>query len=253
MPRPCLRHEAEQGLVQPMTPSSDGYRKEIADITAHTDSYGRDGAFQRYWLGFTEESRNINAQRTRALGELLGRIAESLRGWRILDVGCGDGRCLRALLELDARPEDVVGIDVSDARFDTGKARNPSVRLVKTDGVSFPFPSDHFDLVTQFMCFSNIPTAALRRHTATEMARVLKGGGHVFWWDLPRSTAPTDPGAPIEPADYFDWPLTRQAISRYPRPSETLRYFPGRRYLGKLLDRFGHPPTHTAALIGPKP
>jgi len=237
----------------PMTPSADNYAKEVSDAIAHTESYGRSPEFRRYWLGFTEESRNFRAQQTRVLGELLGRIAGTLEGWRILDVGCGDGRWLRALVELDARPEDVVGIDVSDARFDIGRAKNESVKLLKTDGVSFVFPGAHFDLVTQFVCFSNIPTQALRQHTAKEMARVLKRGGYVFWWDLPSSTAPTDSGAPIEPADYFDWPLDRRPIGQYPRPSETLRYFPGRRFVGKLLDRFGHPATYTAALIGPKP
>src|SRR5215831_14043879 len=121
--------------VMPMTPSADNYAKEVSDAIAHTESYGRSPEFRRYWLGFTEESRNFRAQQTRVLGELLGRIAGTLEGWRILDVGCGDGRWLRALVELDARPEDVVGIDVSDARFDIGRAKNESVKLLKTDGV----------------------------------------------------------------------------------------------------------------------
>jgi ubiquinone/menaquinone biosynthesis C-methylase UbiE len=120
--------------------------------------------------------------------------------------------------------EDVVGIDVSDARFDIGRAKNGSVKLLKTDGVSFAFPADHFVLVTQFVCFSNIPTRALRQHTAKEMARVLKGGGYVFWWDLPSSTAPTDSAVPIEPADYLTLSIAGPLASI--EASEALRYFP---------------------------
>src|SRR6266536_4024274 len=143
-----------------MTISSKDYSKEVAAAIAHTADYGSSAEFRGYWLGFTEESRNSRAQQLRALGEFLGRLTNTLAGWRILDIGCGDGRWLRTLLEFDARLEDLVGIDVSDVRFDIGRAKNPLVKLVKTDGVSIPFEDEHFDLITQFVCFSNIPTLA---------------------------------------------------------------------------------------------
>ncbi len=175
-----------------MTISSERYKNEIAAAIAHTASYGASAEFRRYWLGFTEESRNFRAQQLRVFGELLGRVVDTLAGWQILDIGCGDGRWLRMLVEFDARPEDVVGIDVSDVRFDLGRAKNPLVKLVKTDGVSIPFPTQNFDLITQLVCFSNIPTLDLRKHTAKEMDRVLKKGGYIFWWDLWSSTVPSD-------------------------------------------------------------
>jgi ubiquinone/menaquinone biosynthesis C-methylase UbiE len=236
-----------------MTVSSSDYRAEVAAAIAHTASYGADAEFRRYWLGFTKESRNLRAQQLRVLGELLSRVVDTLAGWRILDIGCGDGRWLRTLLEFDASPEDVVGVDVSDVRFDLGRAKNPLVRLLKTDGVSLPFDAEHFDLITQFVCFSNIPTLALRKRTAQEMERVLKKGGYVFWWDLRLSTAPTDTGARIEPTDYFDWPICRRDIGEQPKPSETLRYFRGARFVRAFIDRLSKPATYTAALIGPKP
>jgi hypothetical protein len=73
------------------------------------------------------------------------------------------------------------------------------------------------------------------------------------WWDLPLSTAPTDSGARIEPGDYFDWPICRREIGLQPKPSETLRQFPGARLVRALVDRLGKPACYTAALIGPKP
>jgi SAM-dependent methyltransferase len=164
-----------------VTSSVRKYASEIAAARAHTEIYGASAEFRNYWLGLTEESRNFRAQQSRAFGELVGSVAQTLCGWRILDVGSGDGRSLRSFLEYDARPEDVVGVDVSDVRFALGVAKNPLVHLVKTDGITLPFDNQQFDLVTQFVCFSNIPTFGLRKHTASEMERVLKRGGGTFF------------------------------------------------------------------------
>ena len=68
----------------------------------------------------------------------MGSVTTTLSGWRILDVGCGDGRWLRSILEFDAKPEDLIGIDVSDARFEIGQAKNPIVTLIKSDGTTLP-------------------------------------------------------------------------------------------------------------------
>jgi ubiquinone/menaquinone biosynthesis C-methylase UbiE len=208
--------------------------------------------FRKHWLGLTAESKDFLAQQLRVFGELLGTVTQSLSGWRILDVGCGDGRWLRRMVDYDACPEDVVGIDINDIRLQVGRAKNPLVRLLQTDGYRFPFEDEQFDLVTQFVCFSNIPTINLRKHTANEIARVLKQGGYIFWWDLFGATSASDRGAPINPADYFHWTIKKIEIGRHPKPSQGLRSFPGYRFIGQFLDYFGYPPTHTAALIGPK-
>jgi SAM-dependent methyltransferase len=229
------------------------YALEIAAARAHAEIYGGSAEFRNHWLGLTEESRNFRAQQFLAFGELVGSVAQTLYGWRILDVGSGDGRWPRCFLEYDARPEDVVGVDVSDVRFALGAAKNPLVHLVKTDGITLPFDNQQFDLVTQFVCFSNIPTFDLRKHIASEMERVLKKGGYIFWWDLRSATALSDRDAPIEPSDYFCWPISRKSVAQRPRPSEGLRRFPGARLVGRLLDNLSCLPTHVAALIGPKP
>jgi SAM-dependent methyltransferase len=236
-----------------MTSHSGKYLSEVAAARAQTEVRFKSPEFRNYWLGLTQESRDFRAQQFRAFGELVGSVTGTLCGWRILDYGCGDGRWLRFFLEYDAKPEDVVGVDVSDARFALGVPKNPLVRLIKTDGATLPFENQQFDLVTQFVCFSNIPTFGLRKQTASEMERVLKRGGYIFWWDLQRATAPSDRDAPIEPSDYFSWPMSRTNFAQRPRPSEGLRPFPGARLVGRLLDTLSCLPTHVAALIGPKP
>lgn len=230
------------------------------DIAAAVEASRRNSAdyitkpgFREYWLGITPESRDLLAQQLRSFGALLDGVTASLEGWKILDVGCGDGRWLRRMVEYDARPEDVMGIDISDVRFEIARAKNEKVKLLKVDAPPYPFGEASFDLVTQFVCFSTIPTEALRQGAAAEMRRVVKPGGYVFWWDLPEVIRPTRQGIGLDPADLFDWPIRRLEVSQRPRPSETLRGFPGGRLAGSLLDRLGFRPTHVAALIGPKP
>ena len=233
------------------TPGID-FKDEIATIRSRTLSYAADPEFRARWLGVNERSMNLRAQQLRAFSRLLGSIASTLNGWRILDVGCGAGFWLRTFVEMDARPEDLVGIDISDARFELARAKNPLIKLLKTDGVTIPFDPGHFDLVTQFVTFSTMLSNALRTRVAGEISRVVKSGGFVFWWDH-HTIASTDPDASLRPSDFFDWPVREFGVGEQPRPSECVRWLDGLGPFLAALDRLAYPVTHSAALIGPKP
>jgi ubiquinone/menaquinone biosynthesis C-methylase UbiE len=228
------------------------FENQIAAIRSRTASYATDPEFRRDWFGLTERSINFRAQQIRAFGVLVGSVTNTLAGWKILDLGCGAGYWLRAFLEFNARPEDLVGIDLSDVRFELARAKNPLIRLLQTDGMTIPFDDDHFNLVTQFVTFSTMPSAALRAHVAGEISRVLKPGGFVFWWDHCTRDA-TDPDAALRPADYFHWPVRELTVGELPRPSECVRSLEESGPFLAGLDRLGYPATHCAALIGPKP
>ena len=200
----------------------------------------------------TERSINFRAQQIRAFGALVGSVTNTLAGWKILDVGCGAGYWVRAFLEFDARAEDLVGIDVSDVRFELARAKNPLIRFLHTDGMTIPFGNGHFNLVTQFVTFSAMPSAALRSRVAGEMSRVLQPGGFLFWWDHCTNAA-TDADAALRPADYFNWPIREISVGELPRPSECLQSLEGIERFVAGFDRLGYPATHTAAIIGPKP
>ncbi len=232
---------------------TEGFRSEIDATRLHTAGYGADPEFRKRWLGFSREARDLRAQQLRAFGALVGSVTATLSGWNILDLGCGDGKWLRTFLEYDAEPRRLVGIDVSDVRFDIARLKNPLINLVKTPGSTIPFVNDHFELVTQFVCFSNIPTIRLRKHVAEEICRVIKPGGFLFWWDLFLTTAPSDDQVPLRPSDYFDWPIRELKYAELPRPSECFRFPSLRRLSSPLLDWLGYPIKCSAALIGPKP
>jgi SAM-dependent methyltransferase len=89
-------------------------------------------------------------------------------GRATLDVGCGEGRLGRALLE---RGYHVVGVDLSPTL--AAHARE-SFDVVEADAAALPFATDAFDLVVAFMSLMDIDDldGAVR-----EAARVLEPGG----------------------------------------------------------------------------
>lgn len=238
-----------------MTIMGNSERQKILEsIKLHTASYANDPAFKHRWSGLTDISRNYRAQQIRAFGELIGAVTATLSDWRVLDIGCGDGHWLRTLVEYDAQPRNLIGVDVSNARFAEARARNSLINLLQIDGPRLPFKDNEFDLVMQWVCFSNIPTISWRLELAAEMQRVVKRGGFIFWWDLPHMTTPTEVGKPLQLTDYFNWPMRILKVGQQPVISEILR--PDLQYLkpvGAFFNFIAYPPTHIAALIGPEP
>jgi len=90
---------------------------------------------------------------------------------RILEVGAGTGRISIPLLE---RGADLIGCDLSTKMLSRQHEKYPSARLVQSDAVFLPFPSDHFDaLITVHVMHLIGPW----REALCEFKRVLKTGG----------------------------------------------------------------------------
>jgi len=92
-------------------------------------------------------------------------------GARILEVGTGTGRISIPILE---RGADLIGCDLSAKMLRRQQEKYPAARLVQSDAVFVPFPSDHFDcvLIVHVMHLIGPWREALR-----EFKRVLKTGG----------------------------------------------------------------------------
>jgi SAM-dependent methyltransferase len=226
-------------------------------IAAHAEANLAHPIFRADWSGLSHRDVWLRAQQQIAFVELMSEATgrRDLAGLNILDVGCGDGRWLRWMVELGAAPDQVVGVDVSDAGFARARALNPRIELRKLDEVHLPFDAGRFDLITQWVCLSSTPTLALRAHVAAQICRVLKPDGLIFWWDLPHCVSPGHETEPIDPAILWPgWPLRSRRVAPRPRPSECLRPINKiRRLVTPLVDRLGHAPTHLAAVIGPRP
>jgi ubiquinone/menaquinone biosynthesis C-methylase UbiE len=103
---------------------------------------------------------------------------------RILDVGCGRAYWLRQMIQWGARPENLFGIDLMPDRLQD--ARNlcpPQVTLEGGDASHLAFRDAEFTLVLQFTVFTSILDAGMKKKLAGEIARVLKPGGAVLWYD----------------------------------------------------------------------
>jgi SAM-dependent methyltransferase len=234
---------------------------EVQAILADYSRFDQDAVRQAVWLPFstTEEDHRIQQYRTMA-ALFRGAGRTSVAGWRILDVGCGTGRHLRTFIDFGAEPSNLVGLEVQPGRLEVARRLSPNVTFTLGSGWDLPFPKGSFDLVTQFVVFSSIALPDLRQHLAREMVRVTAPGGYIFWWDLLASVAPRDQGQAMDVGQLFPG-LPRKTMTCGPKalPSECLRpsgfrrFYRVRSLLCRMLDRFGFPPTHVAALIGPFP
>ncbi|MEX2238078.1 MAG: class I SAM-dependent methyltransferase [Dehalococcoidia bacterium] len=107
-----------------------------------------------------------------------------LSGARILEVGCGDGRVLEGLARLGGEERLMAGVDLLPERLALARERLPEADLRLELATNIPWPDGSFDLVVQFTMLSSITEAHERRRAASEMARVLKPGGSILWYDF---------------------------------------------------------------------
>lgn len=134
-----------------------------------------------------------DAMRRIALGSLLrGLKGKDQRISAHLDIGCGNGRFLKHLLE--ARPRlKTVGLDLSPVYVEAARARLapwPQAEIVTAAAEAPPFPDASFDSASAVYLFHELPPR-IRREVVRELARVAKPGGvfvladSVQWDDSP--------------------------------------------------------------------
>jgi ubiquinone/menaquinone biosynthesis C-methylase UbiE len=137
-----------------------------------------DGPFDWYRFLTHLERQEILVSFFRSLG------IPSLRGMKILDVGCGSGGHLRRMVDFGAEPTNCFGIDVDHKSLVHGRKLNPTTVFLEGSGAHLPFADSEFDLVFQFTVFTSVLDAAVRRSIAREIHRVLRPGGYFVWYDF---------------------------------------------------------------------
>lgn len=119
-----------------------------------------------------------------------------------LEVGCGEGRIVRALR---AAGYDIQGVDVSETLVAAARRVDPQGRYTVADAARLPFPDGAFSLVVAFMAFQDIDDF---QGAIAEAGRVLRPGGHLCFAILhPLRTAGAFAAEEPEPSllvdDYF--------------------------------------------------
>lgn len=174
-------------------------------------------------------------------------VLEPEPGWRVLDVGCGDGRFLLSLARRGLR---VVGVDASApmlrAAAEHARAEALPLRLVRAEAGALPFADRAFDAVAAVtvLCFTADSATALR-----EMARLLKRGGRLVigelgcwsWWAAGRRIRAWRRGGPWRAARFWTaWGLRRRlrAAGLVPRRVRGAVFYPRSAFAARVLAPF---------------
>ncbi len=116
------------------------------------------------------------------LFDAIEEITGPLAGQAVLDGCAGTGIATR---QLSARGARVAGYDIGEAMLRRAIARSPELAFVITDGNMLPFRDGCADLA----CFAQSWHWLDQRLASSEVARVLRPGGHwAAWWN--KSVAP---------------------------------------------------------------
>lgn len=116
------------------------------------------------------------------------RMCGDVKGKRILDVGCGEGRFCRMLCGHGA---NCVGLDPTEALLCVAAERDPRGTYVKGVGESIPFENDSFDVVVSYLTLLDIDDYRL---AIKECTRVLKPGGRFVYGNLAAFATTTGKG-----------------------------------------------------------
>jgi SAM-dependent methyltransferase len=101
-------------------------------------------------------------------------LCGDVRGYRVLDDGCGEGRFSRMLA---GRGADVVALDYTAALAREAHERGGvGQRTVRATAERLPFAPDTFDLVVSYLVLVDVPDF---RAAISEAARVLRPGGRL--------------------------------------------------------------------------
>lgn len=108
----------------------------------------------------------------------------SLKGLRILEIGCGSGGQLRRCSDYGADPSQCVGIDLFRPSLSAGQQMNPNIAFVEGSASQLPFSTGEFDLVFQFTVLTSVLDPNVRASIASEVHRVLRPEGYFVWYDF---------------------------------------------------------------------
>lgn len=159
--------------------------REIERLKDAYRGYAADGRVADRQSLTNRGNRMILQERWAVISGLLKSI-----GWvplgdrRILDVGTGGGGELARLISLGANPKRCCGVDLMAERIEEARRLYPLIDFRVGNAEELDFPAAEFDLVFMSTVLSSILDDSLRLAIAHEVARVLKPGGALLWYDL---------------------------------------------------------------------
>jgi len=147
-----------------------------------------DKEYAKYLLEKTRDDYNAIAQDFSSTRRFVWRGLEPLYhyaspGDKILDLGCGNGRLLQILKNID-----YIGVDSSEKLIEVARKTYPNNKFWVADALQLPFSAERFDKIYSIAVFHHIPSEEMRSEFLTEAKRVLARGGLLILtvWNLRR-------------------------------------------------------------------
>lgn len=134
----------------------------------------------------------MEKERSAALEQVLAARSHNFSNCTVLDVGCGGGKLLGWFHEQGVPSSGLVGVDLMPYRIERARRNFPDFTFLEANAEHLQFPDASFDLVSTFTVFSSILDQNTAANVARSIARVLKPGGAVLWYDL-RYPSPGNP------------------------------------------------------------
>jgi SAM-dependent methyltransferase len=139
---------------------------------------------RRDWNRLDARALWFQHSRERAISHLLRPFGRELEEWKVLDIGCGTGRLMLLLNEMNiGRHGLLTGYDVNKTALNSSVTKLGLPLTVTTEN-SLPYDDVSFDLIMQAVVFSSVPREETRKLLAAEIVRVLKPGGYILWYDV---------------------------------------------------------------------
>lgn len=115
----------------------------------------------------------------------------------VLEIGCGQGVGARIIYDLFS-PQEYVGIDLDPKMIERARKKQhglKNARFLQGDAANLPLIDGTFDLAIDFGIIHHIPNW---REALSELHRILKANGEIFFEELPVETWECGIGKPLK-------------------------------------------------------
>jgi len=130
-------------------------------------------------------AEEFSASRVYPWDELQVVIPHIKEGFKLLDLGCGNGRLIK-ILEESKKKYDYLGIDFSDKFIAHAKSKHPDYNFEVNDMTKIDYSDNSFDMIFMIASFHHLDSRKERLELLRKINRCLKPGGYLFMtnWNL---------------------------------------------------------------------